>query len=256
MYKQFTEFKAFKTENANDGIFGGKLLGVRSKECITFYDWNNFCVVRRIDLASSLKSVKWSEDGKRVVLAMEEAFYLLTFNEQFVTNKIASNEIDDDELEDGFEEAFDFVDEYEETVNSGHWVSSDCFAFTNAKGHISYLIGGKIIKLGNADKKQHILGYDGKQNRLYLVDKGLNIVTHRLLLSVMNFQVAILNGDLEQANKLLAAIPESYNSKVAKFLEQNGQKQMAFDLTSDLDHKFELALTLNNVEKAKEIADE
>jgi hypothetical protein len=30
---------------------------------------------------------------------------------------------------------------------------------------------------------------------------------------------------------------------------------MAFDLTPDLDHKFELAITLNNVEKAKEIAD-
>lgn len=31
---------------------------------------------------------------------------------------------------------------------------------------------------------------------------------------------------------------------------------MAFDLTPDLDHKFELAITLNNVEKAKEIADQ
>ena len=71
VYKQFAEFKAFKTENANDGIFGGKLLGVRSKDCITFYDWNNFCVVRRIDLASNLKSVKWSEDGTKVILAME-----------------------------------------------------------------------------------------------------------------------------------------------------------------------------------------
>ena len=81
MYKNFAEHKAFKTENANDGIFGGKLLGVRSKDCITFYDWINFCVVRRIDLASSIKTVKWSEDGNKVILAMEEAFYLLTFNE-------------------------------------------------------------------------------------------------------------------------------------------------------------------------------
>lgn len=81
VYKQFNEFKAFKTENSNDGIFGGRMLGVRSQDCITFYDWNNFCVIRRIDLASNLKTVKWSEDGKKVVLAMEEAFYLLNYNE-------------------------------------------------------------------------------------------------------------------------------------------------------------------------------
>lgn len=77
-------------------------------------------------------------------------------------------------------------------MQSGLWVSSDCFTFINIRGSISYLIGGKIMKLGNADKKQHILGYDGKQNRLYLVDKHLNIYAHRLLLSMMNFQVHIL----------------------------------------------------------------
>ena len=49
------------------------------------------------------------------------------------------------------------------------------------------MIGGKIMKLGNADKKHHILGDDGKQNRLYRVDQNLNIYAHRLLLSVMNF---------------------------------------------------------------------
>lgn len=51
------------------------------------------------------------------------------------------------------------------------------------------------MKLGNADKKHFILGYDGKQNRLYLVDKSLNIYAHRLLLSVLNYQTAILNND-------------------------------------------------------------
>ena len=112
VYKQFNEFKAFKTENANDGIFGGKLLGVRSKDCITFYDWNNFCVVRRIDLASSLKSVKWSDDGTKVILGMEDAFYLLEYNEKFVMDKIAADDVNEDEAEDGFEEAFDFIDEY------------------------------------------------------------------------------------------------------------------------------------------------
>lgn len=112
------------------------------------------------------------------------------------------------------------------------------------------------MKLGNADKKQHILGYDGKQNRLYLVDKNLNIYAHRLLLSMMNFQACILNNDLQSAQGFLPNIPESYHGKLAKFLELNNQKQMAFELTPDLDHKFELSITLNNIDVAKGIAEE
>lgn len=159
-------------------------------------------------------------------------------------------------MEDGLEEAFNFVDEYSETVQSGLWVSGDCFTFTNIRGSLSYLIGGKIMKLGNADKKHHILGYDGKQNRLYLVDKNLNIYAHRLLLSVMNFQACILNNDLQKAQSFLTSIPDSFYGKLAKFLEINNQKQMAFQLTPDLDHKFELAISLNHVDVAQGIAEE
>ena len=115
-----------------------------------------------------------------------------------VDQAIAQSQGEEDE--DGFEEAFEFIDEYSETVNSGLWVSNDCFTFINFRGSISYLIGGRVMKLGNADKKHHILGYDGKQNRLYLVDKSLNIYAHRLLLSMMNYQCAILNNDTATAN--------------------------------------------------------
>lgn len=99
----------------------------------------------------------------------------------------------EEEQEDGLEEAFTFGDEYSEFVVSGLWVSSDCFVWINSRGAINYLIGGRIMKLGNAGKKQFILGYDSKQSRLYLVDKALNIHAHRLLMSVLNFQNEILN---------------------------------------------------------------
>ena len=62
---------------------------------------------------------------------MEEAFYLLSFDEKYVMNKIMSDDINEEEAEDGFEKAFDFNEEYAETVNSGVWVSADCFTFTN-----------------------------------------------------------------------------------------------------------------------------
>jgi hypothetical protein len=42
---------------------------------------------------------------------------------------------------------------------------------------------------------------------------------------------------------------------LAKFLEVNNQKEMAFKITPDNDHKFELALQLNKVKEAAEIAE-
>ena len=51
IYKNFEKIKAFKTEAGCDGIFGGRLLAIRSKESITFYDWDSFGVVRRSDIA-------------------------------------------------------------------------------------------------------------------------------------------------------------------------------------------------------------
>jgi hypothetical protein len=38
-------------------------------------------------------------------------------------------------------------------------------------------------------------------------------------------------------------------------LEANGKKEMAFELTPDQDHKFDLALALNRVEEAHKIAE-
>lgn len=64
--------------------------------------------------------------------------------------------------EDGIDDAFTFIEEFNETINSGVWISNDCYVFVNIKGIISYLIGNKIIKLTNTDKKYFILGYDGK----------------------------------------------------------------------------------------------
>lgn len=42
---------------------------------------------------------------------------------------------------------------------------------------------------------------------------------------------------------------------MAKFLETNGHKDLAFKLTTDLDHKFELAIQLNYVDEARQIAE-
>lgn len=111
------------------------------------------------------------------------------------------------------------------------------------------------MKLSNADKRQYIMGYDGKQNRLYMVDKNFNVYCYALLLSVVNYQSAILNDDDHGAEIYFKDIPENQYSKLAKFLESNDKKEMAFDITPDQDHKFDLAIALNKNDAAYEIAE-
>ena len=55
-------------------------MSIKSKDFITFYDWQDFNVVRRIDVTSPVKNVFWSEDGQFVALTLDDAFYLLKFN--------------------------------------------------------------------------------------------------------------------------------------------------------------------------------
>ena len=87
------------------------------------------------------------------------------------------------------------------------------------------------------------------------MDKALNVYAHRLLMSVILYQNAVMNGDVTKAKSLQGEIPESQYGKLAKFLEANGQAEMAFEMTPDLDHKFDLALGLNRVDAAFRIAE-
>lgn len=164
---------------------------------MTFYDWENFRIVRRVDVSPAPKNIYWSDpSGQYLVMALEETFYLLQFNAETVDALLSHP--GSDETEDGFEEAFTFIEEFNETISSGTWISNDCFVFTTPKGSINYLLTGsteagagapKVLKLANTDKKYFILGYDGKQQggRLYLIDKSLNIISYSLQLSLVNF---------------------------------------------------------------------
>jgi len=60
--------------------------------------------------------------------------------------------------------------------------------------------------------------------RLYLGDKELNVVSYSLLLSVLEYQTAVMRGDFETADRVLPTIPRSQRTRVAHFLE----KQVGF----------------------------
>ena len=66
----------------------------------------------------------------------------------------------------------------------------------------------------------YLLGYIPKDNRLYLGDKELNVVSYSLLLSVLEYQTAVMRRDFDTADKVLPTIPREQRSRVAHFLEK------------------------------------
>ncbi|XP_012544783.1 coatomer subunit beta' isoform X3 [Bombyx mandarina] len=252
VFKNFKERKSFKPEYGAEGIFGGYMLGVKSISGVafSFYDWEHLELVRRIEIQP--RHVFWSESGNLVCLATDETYFILKYNAAVVTR---ARETNTDITEDGIEDAFEVVGEVNETVKTGIWVG-DCFIYTNTLNRINYYVGGEIVTVAHLDHTMYILGYVAKENRLYLNDKELNIVSYSLLLSVLEYQTAVMRGDFETADRVLPTIPTEHRTRVAHFLEKQGFKQQALAVSTEPDHQFELALALGELERAKQLAEE
>eukprot|EP01087_Luapelamoeba_hula_P020714 TRINITY_DN711_c0_g1_i2.p1 TRINITY_DN711_c0_g1~~TRINITY_DN711_c0_g1_i2.p1 ORF type:complete len:938 (+),score=169.54 TRINITY_DN711_c0_g1_i2:26-2839(+) len=243
IYNNFKETKAIRPSFSAEAIYGGSLLGIRSNNFICFYDWNGN-VIRRIDVTP--KSVFWSETGEVVTIACDASFFILKLNNELLSTATEASE-------DGIEDAFELLHEISEKVRTGLW-AGDCFVYTNASNRLNYCVGGEIFTIAHLDRQMYLLGYIPSQSRLYLVDKNLNLVSYTLHLSIINFQTAIIRKDQEEAERLLPSIPLDARDRVAQFLESQGQKEFALSVSTDPDHKFELAVQLNRLEEAYEIA--
>lgn len=79
---------------------------------------------------------------------------------------------------------------------------------------------------------------------------------YTLQLSVINYQTAILHQNFEAAEKLLPSIPHEARERVSQFLESQGLKEQALQVSTDADHRFDLAVQLGHLELAEEIAKE
>ena len=80
------------------------------------------------------------------------------------------------------------VGEVAEVMRTGVWVG-DCFIYTNSMNRLNYFVGGEIVTVSHLDKVGYILGFLPKENRVFLGDKEMNVVSYSLLLSVMEYQV-------------------------------------------------------------------
>ena len=66
--------------------------------------------------------------------------------------------------------------------------------------------------------------------------------------------MAILDKDFTLAEKLLEKIPDSFNESVFKFLEKFELFELCYKITKNLNQKFSLAIKLQKLQEAYEIA--
>eukprot|EP00009_Paramoeba_aestuarina_P002379 CAMPEP_0201507694 /NCGR_PEP_ID=MMETSP0161_2-20130828/1285_1 /ASSEMBLY_ACC=CAM_ASM_000251 /TAXON_ID=180227 /ORGANISM="Neoparamoeba aestuarina, Strain SoJaBio B1-5/56/2" /LENGTH=988 /DNA_ID=CAMNT_0047902129 /DNA_START=135 /DNA_END=3101 /DNA_ORIENTATION=- len=249
--KIFTNFKeklSVRPDFNVEAIFGGALLGLRSSSSITFYDWENGTFIRKIDV--SPRDVYWAESGDYVVLACDDAFYVLKYDKEAVSTALALGEVDEEE---GVEGAFEVSQRFDERLRTGCW-AGDCFLYTNSGNRLSYCIGAEVVTVAHTERPMYLLGYSPRHNRVFLMDKSHNIISYKLHESVINYQTLILRGDLEGARGLLDTIPNEYRSRIAQFLESQDLKEEALEVATDPDHKFEIAIQLNKLRVAYELA--
>jgi coatomer subunit beta' len=92
--------------------------------------------------------------------------------------------------------------------------------------------------------------------RVYICDKDLSVMSYALSLAVVEFQTLVLRGELEEAMGMLPDIPEDQKTKIARFLEGQELKEEALEVSTDSEHRFDLALSLNKLDIALELARE
>lgn len=230
-----------------EGLSGGVLLGVKGQGGIGMFDWATGNLVRRIEVEP--REVYWSESGELVALACADTTYVLRFSREAYLEGHNAGLAD----EDGVESAFEVVTDINESIMTGEWVG-DCFIYTNSTNRLNYLVGEQTYTISHFDQPMYLLGYLQRDGRLYLCDKDVQVVSFALSLTVVEYQTLVLRGDIDGAQSLLSDIPESEMNKIARFLEGQGYKELALEVATDSEHRFELALGLNNLEVALEMA--
>ncbi|EEY15063.1 coatomer subunit beta-1 [Verticillium alfalfae VaMs.102] len=234
VYKNFTE----KTGGLDvgfqaEGLSGGVLLGVKGQGGVSFFDWASGGLVRRIEVEP--RQVYWSDSGELVTLACEDSFYVLRFSREAYNEALQNGEAD----EDGVEAAFEVITDINESTN-----------------RLNYLVGDQTYTVSHFDQPMYILGYIQRDSRIYLADKDVGVTSFALSLPVLEYQTLVLRGDMETAEELLSSVPQDQLNKIARFLEGQGHKELALEVATDSEHKFELALGLNQLDIALELARE
>ena len=163
---------------------------------------------------------------------------------------LAAGQVDDD---DGVEAAFEVVTDVNESVRGGEWVG-DCFVYTNGANRLNYLVGDQTYTVSHFDQPMYVLGYLPRDGRVYVCNKDVAAQSFALSVAVVEYQTLVLRGEMEAAAELLPDVPADQKAKIARFLEGQGEKELALEVATDDEHRFDLALALARLDIALEIA--
>ncbi|KAF8681320.1 Coatomer subunit delta [Rhizoctonia solani] len=252
VYKNFKEKSGSGLKGlggwAIDGLHGGTLLSARSGAgFVVFWDWESGEIVRRIE--ADAKNIYWSPNGALVAITSDDSFYVLKFDRDAYVAALEQGPVGDE----GVEDAFELVAEIPESVKTAKWVG-DCFVYTNSTNRLSYVVGSQTHTVQQFDSPMFVLGYMPTHNRIYVVDQAMNIFGYSLSLALVEYQTAVLRGDLDAAAELLPTVPQDQRNKIARFLEAQDLKELALQVSTDPDHKFDLAIQLDDLTTALTIA--
>lgn len=234
---------------AIEGLSGGVFLAARANGFVLFWDWETGEIVRRIEVDAT--NVYWSGSGSFVIITTKDSFYVVRFDQEAYNARVESGtEIGDE----GVEEAFEVIADINESVKTAKWIE-DCFVYTTANNRLNYLVGSESYTVTNLESPMYLLGFIPQNNKVYLADKDVNVHVYSLSLNLIEYQTAILREDTETAASILPSIPKEQLNKVARFLEARGLKQLALEVSQDQDHKFDLAISLDDLQTALAITE-
>jgi coatomer subunit beta' len=69
----------------------------------------------------------------------------------------------------------------------------------------------------------------------------------------MEYQTALLRGDMDAAAEIPKSLPKDQLNKAAQFLKGRDLKELALQVTTDPAHKFDLSLQLDDLDSAVDI---
>lgn len=81
-----------------------------------------------------------------------------------------------------------------------------------------------------------LLGYIPAHNRVYVADKDMNVYGYALALNVIEYQTAVLRGDMDAAAEILPNVPKDQRNKIARFLEGRGMPHLPSFSSRHLRH--------------------
>eukprot|EP00392_Amoebophrya_sp_AT5.2_P001330 g1332.t1 len=281
VFHDFVEKFSFKPPVQVEEIFGGRLLGIKSADCICFYDWAAFKLIRRIDIKEGINLFSWTCLGYSFVLAhnkdailngqADEDGKLILHSSliryfQFIPIPFhRTGARPGASLRVGatirIEAAFDFHSEIGDKILSGLWIG-DTFVYVNAGMRLQMVVSGKQENIAHLDKNYFMLGYLPDNSRVYLLDRDRNIVSYSIPLALISYQSCIINKDFANSQKYFAVLPESYHTKVARFLQHQGYPEEALKVagvhkaivvSKDRDHQLDLAMTLGKLHFARDV---